>query len=503
MRASEKFRVYTNSPVAHMCYYFTEVLLNDLETKKISDFVIEIKTGRTPPSKSEEFYTNGVIPWYKPDEIGFGIFLEASNNYLSQIAIDGKKATIYSPGTILMTCIGDVGRIGILSTEASSNQQITGIKFNNNVLPEYAYFYMLCRKLLFEQDSSSTTLPILNQKKLLNIEFRCPQLCLQLEFVKFAKYCLECFDKGDSPSNFNYNLDSKLFSFCRKVFNVHFLREKQSKYLKESLNLICNLRKSISKEAVQGKLVPQDLDDEPASALLEKIKAEKEQLIKDKKIKKEKPLSEITENEIPYDLPNGWEWGRLGDICSIITDGTHQTPNYAENGMMFLSAQNIKPYKFMPEKHRFVSNEDYLNYTKNVKPVINDILITRVGAGIGEAAIIDQDIDFAIYVSLGLIKPIHKFINSKYILHWLNSPDGTTNSKENTLGRGTSQGNLNLSLIRNFCVSIPPLDEQKRIVENIDLLMALCDELEKTIEQSKQESEMLMHAVLQEAFQST
>lgn len=236
------------------------------------------------------------------------------------------------------------------------------------------------------------------------------------------------------------------------------------------------LRKSILQQAVQGKLTERDPADEPASELLKRIKTEKEALIKSGKIKKEKLLPAITDDEKPFDIPDTWEWARLADICNI-SDGTHQTPTYVEHGMPFISAQNVKPYRFIPENHRDVSYEDYLEYNKTVAPAKGDILMARVGAGIGEAAIIDQDFEFSIYVSLTLIKSYSKEIDMQYLLHVLNSPIGRKLAEKKTLGKGASQGNLNLVFIREFVLPIPPLAEQKRIVKRVDELLALCDEL--------------------------
>lgn len=236
------------------------------------------------------------------------------------------------------------------------------------------------------------------------------------------------------------------------------------------------LRKSILQQAVQGKLTERDPADEPASELIKRIKTEKEALIKSGKIKKEKPLPEITEDEKPFDIPDTWEWVRLSDICNI-SDGTHQTPTYVEHGIPFISAQNVKPYRFLPENHRDVSYEDYLEYNKNISPEKGDILMARVGAGIGEAAIIDQDFEFSIYVSLTLIKCYSKEFDMMYLLHVLNSPIGRKLAEKKTLGKGASQGNLNLIFIREFVLPIPPLAEQKRIVKRVEELLALCDEL--------------------------
>src|SRR5262249_51715634 len=139
-----------------------------------------------------------------------------------------------------------------------------------------------------------------------------------------------------------------------------------------------------------------------------------------------------------------------------------------DEGRPFMSAQNVKPFRFMPQNHRKVSEEAYAGYTARVKPEKGDILMTRVGAMIGEAAIIDQDIEFAFYVSLCLMKPERDFLHIPYLLHWLNSPYGTASAKSKTLGRGHSQGNLNLNLIRRFPVPLPPPATQRRIVEYLE-----------------------------------
>lgn len=195
-----------------------------------------------------------------------------------------------------------------------------------------------------------------------------------------------------------------------------------------------------------------------------------------------------------------WRRVSLQDICSLITDGTHQTPHYFEHGMPFLSAQNVKPFRFMPEIHRMVSHEAYRAYTAHVKPRRNDILMTRVGAMIGEAALIDQDIDFAFYVSLCLIRPIQELVLPSYLVHWLNSPFGASSAREKTLGRGHSQGNLNLKLIREFVIGLPPLSEQHRIVAYLDNLQAKMVALKRLQAETAAELDALLPSILDKAF---
>lgn len=146
-----------------------------------------------------------------------------------------------------------------------------------------------------------------------------------------------------------------------------------------------------------------------------------------------------------------------------------------------------------------MSEEDYQEYIKNRKPEFRDILLSRVGAGIGEAALIDSDLEFAIYVSTGLLKPFKRFLLPEYLVLWLNSPEGRLHSEKNTYGKGVSQGNLNLSLIRSFLVSVPPLKEQHRIVAKVDELMALCNALKAHLADTKTTQIHLAGAVVEQA----
>lgn len=243
-----------------------------------------------------------------------------------------------------------------------------------------------------------------------------------------------------------------------------------------------DMKKSILQLAMQGKLVEQRPEEGTADEQYEQIVAEKAQLIKDGKIKKEKPLPEITEDEIPFEIPASWKWVRFQEVCSVLTCGYASTPEYVSEdvGMPFISAKNIKPYRFMPEEHKYIKRELYDKLTQTCCPEKNDILLTRVGAGIGEAAIIDKDMEFAIYVSLTLVKLVdYNLIDNRYILYWLNSPIGTDNAKRNIFGKGASQGNLNVNNVRVFLVPLPPLAEQKRIVAKIEEMLPYCDQLIK------------------------
>ncbi len=271
-------------------------------------------------------------------------------------------------------------------------------------------------------------------------------------------------------------------------------------------SLLKQLKQTILQEAIEGKLTAKWRAKNPdigtAKELLEQIKTEKEKLVKEKKIKQGKKQIANEIEDLDIEIPDSWLLIDLDDITQYITDGTHQTPRYVENGRMFLSAQNVKPFKFMPEIYRCVSEEDYQKYIANRQTEKGDLLLGRVGAGIGETAVVDQDLEFAIYVSLGLVKTFKQFTNPEYLATVFNSPYGVRYAKGNISSGGGSAGNFNLGRIRSFPIPFPPLEEQKEIVATIEKLFTICDELESEINQNKVTVDNLMATVLKEAFET-
>ena len=178
-----------------------------------------------------------------------------------------------------------------------------------------------------------------------------------------------------------------------------------------------DLKNSILQMAVQGKLVPQDPSDEPASVLLDRIREERAHLIKEKKIKAPKGGESVIylgsdgrryekrgkgepvciDDEIPFEIPEGWEWARLGSLLSVISDGTHKTPEYTNDGVLFLSVQNISKGFFDLSRVKHISRETHKGLCKRVRPQNGDILLCRIGT-LGKPIIVDVDYEFSIFV---------------------------------------------------------------------------------------------------------
>lgn len=242
---------------------------------------------------------------------------------------------------------------------------------------------------------------------------------------------------------------------------------------------IKKLRELILELAVRGKLVPQDSNDEPASVLLKRIAAEKAELMKQGKIKKQKPLPEISEEEKPFELPVGWEWVRLEKISTRIGSGS--TPKggknvYLETGVPFLRSQNIWNHGIKLEDIAFISSQTHNNMSNtHVRP--NDILLNITGASLGRCAIfpktipeanVNQHVTIIRLVSEDYVPFIHLSIISPVIQReiWHRQV-------------GMAIEGLSKKSLESFIFPIPPKNEQESINKKVTELMSLCDQLEQ------------------------
>ena len=235
------------------------------------------------------------------------------------------------------------------------------------------------------------------------------------------------------------------------------------------------LRNTILQEAIEGRLVPQDPNDEPASVLLDKIRKEKAKLVKEGKLKK-KDLVEtpISEDEIPFEIPESWVWVRFSSLYWQLTDGTHSTPKYKDKGIPFLSVKDMSSGELSFSNTKFISSEEHALLSQRCKPQRGDLLISKVGTT-GIPLIIDTDQEFSIFVSLALIKFFPNLLDSKYLIYLINSPLVQLQVKDNT--RGVGNKNWVLTAISNTIMVLPPLAEQHRIVAKIEELFARIDNM--------------------------
>lgn len=270
---------------------------------------------------------------------------------------------------------------------------------------------------------------------------------------------------------------------------------------KFSLHGIKKLRELILELAVRGKLVPQDPNDEPASVLLERIAAEKAQLVKDKKIKKPKALPEISEDEKPFELPKGWEWSRLQDLTSYIQRG--KGPKYAESGKVRVISQKcVQNTGFNLDVARYVTDESLSAYQPERYLLNDDILWNSTGTGtVGRANVIGNIVEQTLVADshVTVIRPHNVY--SQFLWCFIMAPGIQSRiepNHDNALVSGsTKQVELNTSSVVTVVAPVAPLKEQHRIVAKVEELMSLCDALEAQTKNSITAHQTLVEVLLE------
>ena len=386
----------------------------------------------------------------------------ASNIINNQLLINRwteEPAVIAIKKDILLSCKGTIGKILILNEDkVHIARQIMSIRLIDETLINREYIVIF---LMYHVNNliniAKSMIPGISREDVLKINIPLPPLNEQKRMVKEINKL--------NPLINEYGINKKKLDKLNSEFPD-------------------KLKSSILQEAIQGKLVPQDSNDEPASVLLEKIRDEKERLIKEKKIKRNKNESFIYKNnthfyervgkngdpiciddEIPFDIPDNWEWTRIKNIVTKLTDGAHKTPKYVDKGIPFLSVKDMSSGYLDFSDTKYISQEDFERIYQRCNYEYGDILLTKVGTT-GIPIIIDTNKDFGLFVSVALLKFNHEFIYNEFLVHLINSPLVQLQCIENTKGVGNK--NWVLRDIGNTLITIPPLNEQIRIVEKLE-----------------------------------
>ena len=255
------------------------------------------------------------------------------------------------------------------------------------------------------------------------------------------------------------------------------------------------LRELILELAVRGKLVPQDASDEPASELLKRIAAEKAKLVAEGKIKKSKPLAEITDDEKPFELPQGWEWVNLGSIIDVTSSKRIHVNDYVSEGVPFFRSKEIGELQrgvsistdLYIAKEKYESLRDLAGF-----PQTNDLMLTSVGS-IGNSWLSDGR---EFYYKDGNITKLgaSRLLSMRFVQNFIGSPL-FDHQVTNTVS-GTAYNALTIVKLNALTFPLPPLNEQHRIVAKVDELMALCDQLENQHNNAAEAHEKLVTHLL-------
>lgn len=299
----------------------------------------------------------------------------------------------------------------------------------------------------------------------------------------FGKYQLPYFD-----------IDTQI-EIKNRFVKSEELKSDLSNELTHQVGLVKKLRQQLLQDAVQGKLVEQNPKDESASELLKKIKTEKAKLIAEKKLKKEKELPPIKPDEIPFEIPSTWVWCRLGEICTKITDGFHNTPPKVSEGIPYIAATQVKSDKIDWENCNYVEEKYHRELYIKAYPQKGELLVVNIGAGCGTPAIIDVDFEFS-FKNTAILKFNQSLISNKLLFYYFLLRKEEIYAE---LTKGGLQPFLSLKILNEINFPLPPIAEQNRIVQKIEELMQYCNELEASIKQSETQNEKLLQQVLREA----
>lgn len=424
---------------------------------KISEFLTE-RTDRFKPDNANElglpriekidFSGTIYINNFKPTKTGM-ILVKDGDLVISGINVEKGALAIYK------------GKTDALATIHYSSYTYD----ENKIDIEYLKWYLqsnIFRNILKEQVKSGIKTEI-KPKTFLNLEIMLPDLTTQKQIAL----------------NLN-KLESTVKDLDFTIFHNKELVEK--------------LRLSILQDAIQGKLVPQDPTDEPASELLKKIKEEKEQLIKEGKLKKEKCI--ILDNNYKIVIPKNWCMCAVQDISLKVTDGEHSTPQRVNSGYVLLSARNVTNQGLKLDNVDYVDESEFNRIRKRCNPNKKDILISCSGS-VGRVCLADKDNCYVMVRSVAMVR-LHKKIYPEYLVYVLKSDFLQKQIQKSS--KITAQANLFLGKIIELQIPLPPAEEQKRIIARLDILMQLCDKLENENNNAQKYSSELLQTIMQKYF---
>lgn len=235
-----------------------------------------------------------------------------------------------------------------------------------------------------------------------------------------------------------------------------------------------DMKVSLLQAAIQGKLTEQRASDGDAETLYAEIQKEKQRLIKEGKLKKEKPLPDITEDDIPFDIPESWKWVRLGSLLTIISGVSYDKHDVSNSGLRIIRGGNVQNMEIKPEADDVFLPESYFDANKEIKKD-DFVIVASTGSKtvIGKAGFAESDMpNTMIGAFLRICRPIFLPCVS-YLYHIFSSEFYRTHIREEV--QGTNINNVKESYITHFVIPLPPLSEQKRIVEKLNQLLPLCD----------------------------
>ena len=399
------------------------------------------------PSRTNPAYYGGIIPWLKTGDLNDG-FIKKIPEFITDLALEKTSVRLNPVGSVLMAMYGaTIGKLGILDISATTNQACCACIPYEGIHNKYLFYYLMSMRRSYIGMAEGGAQPNISKEKIVNSLIPLPPLAEQKRIV--AK------------------IEELLPLIGRYAVAYEKLEQFNAKFPED-------MKKSILQYAIQGKLVEQRPEEGTGEELYQQIQAEKQHLIAEKKIKKEKPLPEIAENEILFDIPESWKWVRLNNIAESIVDCPHSTPKYLDMETEYCTIDtNCIDGKGDITKWRYVDADTYTARIARLTPQKDDIVYTREGS-ICRAAILPEGPKVCLGQRVMLIRSANG-VFPQFIRRLLMSPMVIRKLTEQQKGIGAKH--VNVSDVCNLILPLPPLAEQERIVAKLEEILPLCERL--------------------------
>ena len=396
------------------------------------------------PSRTNPAYYGGSIPWLKTGDLNDG-FIQEVPEYITDLALEKTSLRLNPIGSVLMAMYGaTIGKLGILEIPVTTNQACCACIPYAGMNNKYLFYYLMSMRQSYIGMAEGGAQPNISKEKIVNSLIPLPPAEEQRRIVAKIEELLPYVDCYAAAYE-------KL-----EQFNAKFPED---------------MKKSILQYAIQGKLVEQRPEEGTGKELYQQIQTEKQRLIKKGKIKKEKPLPKITEDELPFDIPESWKWCRLSDVIDV-RDGTHDSPKYVPVGIPLVTSKNLVNGVIDYGNVKYITQEDADKI--NVRSMVDDddILFAMIGS-IGNPVLVKKDREFCIK-NMALFKRFANTDISMRYVYWFFFYAQYKLKKE---ASGGVQSFISLSRFREYLIPLPPVAEQNRIVAKLEEILPLCERL--------------------------
>ncbi|ENM5816002.1 restriction endonuclease subunit S [Vibrio mimicus] len=462
-------------------------------------------SGSTPKRSNSEYYDGG-IPWFKSGELKAD-YISESEETITELALSETSVRYNNVGDVLVAMYGaTIGKTAILSVRATTNQAVCACTPFTGLSNTYLLTLLKAYKARLIGMGAGGAQPNISREKIINTVIALPSNAEQHRIVakvdELMALCDQLEQQTEASIEAHQVLVTTLLDTLTNSADADELMQNWERISEHFDTLftteesIDQLKQTILQLAVMGKLVPQDPSDEPASELLKRIAEEKAQLVKEKKIKKEKALPPISEDQKPFELPNGWEWCRFNDAIDV-RDGTHDSPKDATgtNTYPLITSKNFINGKIDFDNARQISSEDHFEIIKRSQVDKLDILFSMIGGNIGNQVIVEDERDFSIK-NVALFK----YYNVRYTYPYFVFLYTQNLAKDlQTKAVGGAQPFISLGALRSLLFALPPREEQEKIVTKVKELMVLCDQLIARLKESQATQIHLTDAIVARA----